>query len=148
MTNPIVYRLWHIARVIVQWRWMSLQWTFEGRLDRTWIVLGSVSVASHLKVLVLLTKIPQVARGEKFCDEIDAPSLIVMPSLVTSDNVGMIQLKTLCQFCHNGLHLLIHQSVCILYQANTSKYSRDARQKGWKSMAVVPRVYLALRTPP
>lgn len=62
-------------------------------------------------MLVLLPKIPQVARGEELCDEVDALALAVVPGKVALDDVGMVQVYALFQLTDDGSHLLIAQPI-------------------------------------
>jgi hypothetical protein len=46
-------------------------------------------------VFVQVPVLPQVARREQLCDEVDAVVLLILPALKALDDVGVLQVKAL-----------------------------------------------------
>jgi hypothetical protein len=71
-------------------------------------------------VLVPLAVVPEVARGEELCDEVDAAGLLIVPGTVTLDDIGVVQVDALLQLLHYRAHLIVLQPIGVLQDAAPS----------------------------
>ena len=93
-------------------------------------------------MLVLLSKVSQIAGGEELSDEIDALAPSVVPGAVAFDDVGVVQINSFLKLPNNGCHLFICQAVGILQDPAPSNVNALLEIKALVDMLESPGAHL------